>query len=92
MNSKSHYVDPIPCTNDVAKHPARATDIIEATVLAHDRQANVIILKDNTVWPLELLTECLPDNIRAGDAVQIRYEFNEDDGLQSIHSIIRIEP
>lgn len=92
MNSKSHYVAPIVCTIGLAIHPALATDVIESTVLAYDRQANVIILKDNTVWPLDLLTERLPEDIHAGDAVRIRTESNEDDGLQTIHSINRIEP
>ena len=70
--------------------PALATDVIESIVLAHDRVANVIVLKDKTVWPLDLLTQPLPDDLRAGDKVEIRYESNEDDGIQTIHSILRI--
>ncbi|NND90672.1 MAG: hypothetical protein HKN42_07380 [Granulosicoccus sp.] len=70
---------------------AQATDVVDSTVLAHDRVANVLVLTDKTVWPLELLTDALPEGLQAGDKVEIRYESNEDDGVKTIHSITRID-
>ena len=66
---------------------AFATDIVEGTVLAFDRKANVIVLDDNSVWSLKVLETGLPDDLKAGDRIEIRYESNEDDGLETIHSI-----
>ena len=71
---------------------AQATDIVESTVLAHDRKANVIVLKDKTVWDLDLLAQPLANDFQAGDKVEIRYESNEDDGVVVLHSIVLIQP
>jgi hypothetical protein len=54
--------------------------------------ANVLVLKDKTVWPLDLLTEPMPENLQAGEKVEIRYQSNEDDGVQTIYSIVRVSP
>lgn len=64
-----------------------AQDISEGTVLAYDRKANVLILTDRSVFPLEKLTSAAPDNLKAGDRVNIQYDSNEDDGITAIHSI-----
>jgi len=71
--------------------PSHATDIVESTVLAYDRVANIIVLKDKTMWPLDLLTTDLPVDLLAGDKIEIRYQSNEDDGIQTIHSIVRLK-
>lgn len=72
-------------------HSVHATDVIESTVLAHDRVANVLVLKDKTIWPLDMLTQPLPEDVSAGDKVEIRYQSNEDDGIQTIHSIVVLD-
>lgn len=64
-----------------------AQDISEGTILAYDRKANILILTDRTVFPLEKLTSAAPDNLKAGDRIQIQYDSNEDDGITAIHSI-----
>lgn len=66
---------------------AFAADVVEGTVLAFDRKANVIVLKDKTVWSLAVLEGALPEKLKAGDRIEIRYDSNEDDGLKAIYSI-----
>jgi len=44
-------------------------------------------LIDRSVFPLEKLTSAAPDNLKAGDRVNIQYDSNEDDGITAIHSI-----
>ena len=68
----------------------QATDIVESAVLAHDRKANIIVLRDKTVWDLDLLAEPLTGDFKAGDNIAISYESNEDDGVWVIHSIALI--
>jgi hypothetical protein len=64
-----------------------AQDISEGTILAYDRKANILILTDRSVFPLEKLTSAAPDGLKAGDRVNIQYDSNEDDGITAIHSI-----
>ena len=65
-------------------------DVVDGTVLAHDRVANVLVLSDKTVWTLANLETPLPEDLAAGDRIQIDYESNEDDGLKLIHSVKRL--
>jgi len=69
--------------------PASA-DLLDGTVLAHDRKANVIVLSDKTVWSLETLAQPLEGDLVAGDRIEIDYESNEDDGVTIIHSVTRL--
>ncbi len=64
-----------------------AEDISEGTILAYDRKANILILTDRSVFPLEKLTSATPDGLKAGDRIHIRYDSNEDDGITEIYSI-----
>ena len=66
---------------------AGAQDVSEGTVLAFDRQAKILVLKDKTTFPLATLSSELPDGLKAGDRVEIKYDLNEDDGVTEIHSI-----
>ena len=70
--------------------PEKATtgnaDIGEGTVLVFDRKANLIILTDRTVWPLELSKSPAPTGLKAGDRVRIEYDSDEE-GISSIYSI-----
>lgn len=71
-------------------NPVQA-DSLESTVLAYDRVANIIVIKDKTVWDLDLLKSPLPENLRAGDKIEILYTSNEDDGIRTITSIARLD-
>lgn len=64
-----------------------AQDIADGTILAFDRKANVIVFTDKSVWHLEKLETALPDDLNAGDRIEITYESNEDEGVTVIHSV-----
>ena len=69
-----------------------AQDVVEGTVLAFDRRANVIVFTDKSVWPLELLTSPLPQGLKAGDRIEISYQANEDSGITAIERIVVMPP
>ena len=71
---------------------ALAQDITEAKVLAYDRKANVLVLTDRSVFPLEKMESAVPEGLKAGDRVEIQYDSHEDDGIVAIHSIKLISP
>ena len=64
-----------------------AQDITNGTILAFDRQANVIVFTDKTVWHLEKLESAVPGNLKAGERIDNNYESNEDEGVTVIHSV-----
>lgn len=72
----------------LAALPAIA-DETEGLVRAYDRQANVLVLTDQTIWslPAELT---LPENLVAGDRVHLVYETAGEDGLTQIDAIHRL--
>lgn len=70
--------------------PALA-DEIESTVLAFDRVANVIVLRDKSVMPLDSFEGELPEDLVAGDRIAIVYDSNEDDGIFLVRSVERID-
>ena len=70
--------------------PLHAADLIDGTVLAHDRVANIIVLSDKSVWPLDSLQTSLPEDLVAGERIEISYESNEDDEVNLIHSVQRL--
>ena len=65
-----------------------AQDITESTVLAYDRKANILVLTDRSVFPLEKLVGDVPSGLKSGDRITIKYESNEDDGITKILSIM----
>ena len=73
-----------------ASPPALATDEIDGTVLAFDRVARVLVMKDKSVIPLDNLETDLPEDLVAGDRVAVRYESDED-GISVVHSVERID-
>lgn len=89
MHSRiSKFTGALVVTGALVLGPAAvAQDIAEGTVLAFDRKARVLVFKDKSVWPLELAVSDLPDGLKAGDRVEIRYDSNEDDGITVIHSV-----
>jgi len=72
-------------------NPAIALDVTEGTLLAYDRKANILIMKDRTLWPLAELKSPLPAGLASGDRIEIRYESDED-GLSSILGIRVLPP
>lgn len=67
--------------------PVAAQDISQGTVLAFDRKANILVLTDRSVFPLEKLEGEPPAGLASGDRVELRYDSNEDDGITKIFSI-----
>ncbi|MDH5452446.1 MAG: hypothetical protein OEY05_00220 [Paracoccaceae bacterium] len=59
-------------------------------ILAFDRVANIIVLDDNTIWPLGPDTETTADLV-AGDTVKIVYVGGGDNGVNSITSVLRTD-
>ena len=65
-------------------------DELEGTVLAYDRLAKVIVLRDKSVIPLANLQGELPADLVSGDRIAVSYESNEDDGIHTVHSVERM--
>lgn len=63
-----------------------AADVTDGTILALDRKARALVLSDRSVWELEALESSLPDNLKAGDRIEISYESDED-GVSAIRYI-----
>lgn len=74
----------------MAAMPAAAADLIDGTVLAYDRVANIIVLSDKSVFPLSSMKTPLSEDLVAGDRIEISYESNEDDGIFLVHSVTRL--
>ena len=66
-------------------------DELDGTVLAYDRKARVIVLRDKSVIPLANLQGDMPEDLAAGDLINVRYESNEDDGIHFVHGIERLQ-
>ena len=73
----------------IAATPALA-DSTTGTIAAYDRQANVIVMKDKTIWRLAPET-LVPANLEAGDVVRIEYASNGDSGWGKILSLTKVE-
>ncbi|WP_146590044.1 hypothetical protein [Puniceibacterium confluentis] len=69
----------------VSAVPALA-DSTTGKVVAFDRKANVLVLEDKTIWSLETLTT-VPEDLKSGDMVEIRYNSNADNGWGRINAI-----
>ena len=70
-------------------HPAFA-DETTGEILAYDRLANLLVMRDRTVWNLgpDLL---VPADLKSGDRVRIEYAGAGESGIGKITSIERIE-
>lgn len=73
-----------------AAGPARA-DETTGTVLAYDRLANVIVLRDRTVWQLAA-TLTVPEDLKAGDRIRIQSAPQGEDGVDKITALTRLDP
>ena len=69
--------------------PASA-DETTGEILAYDRLANLIVMRDRTVWNLgpDLM---VPADLRSGDRVRIVYAGAGESGIGEISSIERVE-
>jgi len=67
-----------------------AADVTNGTVLALDRKAQKLILTDRTAWALEAMEASLPNDLKAGDRIEISYDSDEE-GVSAIRNI-RILP
>lgn len=67
-------------------------DSIAGAVLAYDRKAQLIVLEDKTVWTLEGSEVAVPPDLKAGDRIEIDFEFAGDDGITKIEMIKRVAP
>jgi hypothetical protein len=61
-------------------------DSTAGNVLALDRKAGLLFLTDRSVWSLDMLRTPLPDNLNAGERVDISYKSDED-GISEIRHI-----
>ena len=67
--------------------PAMA-DTTAGAVLAFDRKAGIIVLTDKTVWTLPAGL-AVPEDLVAGDRVQIDFTMKGDEGVTAINAITR---
>ena len=67
--------------------PAYA-DETKGEILAYDRQANILVLSDKTVWQLPATLD-VPADLAAGDTVQLVYTTLGEDGLSTIDALTR---
>lgn len=65
--------------------PALA-DSTTGTILAFDRQADVIVMEDKTVWQLGAKT-LIPADLAAGDTVTITYTSAGDNGIATVDKL-----
>lgn len=65
---------------------ANAETII-GNVLAFDRKANVIVLDDKTVYNFEGLTAKIPDDLKAGDKIEIDGTGEGEDGYGNLTAV-----
>ena len=68
--------------------PAMA-DEAEHTILAYDRLANIVVMRDRSVYelPAELM---VPADMKSGDRVRVVYQSAGEDGITKIDSLERI--
>jgi hypothetical protein len=63
-------------------------DETQGKIVAFDRVAHILVLSDMTVWTLDpALT--VPENLAAGDTIEIVYEGKADDGIGAVTALTR---
>lgn len=68
--------------------PALA-DETTGVILAFDRQADVIVMTDKTVWQLNAKT-LIPADLAAGDTVKMEFTSAGDDGVISVDKLTKM--
>lgn len=69
--------------------PALA-DETEGEILAYDRLANLIVMRDRTVWQLGAEVT-VPADLKSGDRVRLVFRAAGEDGVTGVDSLERIE-
>lgn len=64
-------------------------DEVTGEVLAFDRKAGIIVLKNKEVFSLDLIAE-QPEDLHAGDRIRVVYEAEGEDGITKIDSITKL--
>ena len=72
-----------------AATPALA-DSTTGVILAFDRQADVIVMEDKTIWQLNPTT-LIPADLAAGDRITIEFTSAGDDGVRSVDALVKAE-
>ncbi|MEH6725346.1 MAG: hypothetical protein V7703_04240 [Hyphomicrobiales bacterium] len=62
-------------------------DTFKGTVVAFDRKANVVVIDDKSVFNFEGQEAQIPDDLKAGDMIEIEGEGEGDDGYGKLTSI-----
>ena len=70
-----------------AATPALA-DTTTGTIVAFDRQADVIVMGDKTIWQLNPNT-LIPADLAAGDTITIEFTSTGDDGVRSVDALVK---
>ena len=68
--------------------PALA-DEVTGKIVAYDRQANIIVFEDHSIWELGALM--VPGDLTAGDTVTLVFTSNGDSGIGKAQSLTRVE-
>lgn len=64
-------------------------DTTEGTILAFDRQADILVMEDKTIWQLNPNT-LIPADLAAGDRVKITFTSFGDDGVRSVDELEKL--
>ena len=72
-----------------AATPAFA-DNTTGKVLAFDRQSDIIVMEDKTIWQLAPTT-LIPADLAAGDTITIEFTSFGDDGIASVNALVKAE-
>lgn len=68
---------------------AAFADETTGTVLAFDRQADIIVMADKTIWRLNPNT-LIPADLAAGDRVRMTFTSAGDDGVISVDKLEKL--
>lgn len=75
----------------LATVPAVAADNFIGEVLAHDRVAHRIVLDDKTIVTYDPATVSVPQDLAAGDKVEVVFGGGEEGDFSDIQTIERVE-
>ncbi len=67
--------------------PQALADTIEGTIVAYDRKAQVIVLKDNSIYSLRKFDAPILAELKAGDKVKIETAGEGEDGYGLVKEI-----
>ncbi len=71
----------------VVSASASYADTFKGTVIAFDRKANVIVIDDKSVFSFEGQGAQIPDDLKAGDMIEIESEGEGEDGYGNLTSV-----